>query len=323
MTNKLHSNDVCWCGSGRKYKRCHKKPDDIRAVGRVLPGRVSPLRPVPGSIPRPPYLLDGRGGVPAPREGYEVHDAQGQERMRVVGRAAAAVLAEAAAHVAPGITTDDLDAIVHEACIALGGYPSPLGYAPAGATPFPKSVCTSVNEVICHGIPDDRPLEDGDIVNLDVTLFLDGYHGDTNATFPVGRIDAASAALLRVTEECLGVGIGQVRPGAPVRAIGQAIQDHAHRHGMSVVRAFVGHGVGRQFHAAPTVFHYPEPRATDVMEPGMTFTIEPMIALGTGQHLLWPDGWTAVTADQKRTAQYEHTLLVTDDGVQVLTAAPA
>ncbi len=323
MTNKLHSNDVCWCGSGRKYKRCHKKPDDIRAVGRVLPGRVSPVRPVPDSIPRPPYLQDDRQGVPSSRDGYEIHDAAGRDRMRVVGRAAAEVLAEAAAHVAPGVTTDEIDAIVHQACIARRGYPSPLGYAPSGATPYPKSVCTSVNEVICHGIPDDRPLEDGDIVNLDVTLFLEGYHGDTNATFAVGSVDAASTALMRVTRECLDLGIDQVRPGAPVRAIGQAIQDHAHQQGMSVVRAFVGHGVGRQFHAAPTVFHYPEPRSTDVMEPGMTFTIEPMIALGTGQHLLWPDGWTAVTADQKRTAQYEHTLLVTDDGVEVLTAAPA
>lgn len=320
MTKKLHSNDACWCGSGRKYKRCHKQPDDIRSIGRVLPGRVSPLRPVPEVIARPPYLLDDRKGTPRPREGYEIHDAEGVARMRAACRAAAEVLAEAGALVAPAVTTDELDDAVHAACISRGGYPSPLGYAPNGAPPYPKSVCTSVNEIICHGIPDDRPLQDGDIVNLDVTIYLDGYHGDTNATFTVGTVDATSRSLVRVTRECLELGIDQVKPGAAVRAIGQAIQDHAHAHGLSVVRSFVGHGVGRQFHAAPTVFHYPEPRSTDVLVPGMTFTIEPMIAVGTGQHLMWSDGWTAVTADNKRTAQFEHTVLVTDDGVEVLTA---
>jgi methionyl aminopeptidase len=212
------------------------------------------------------------------------------------------------------VTTDELDALCHEECIKRGGYPSPLNY---GA--FPKSLCTSVNEVICHGIPDDRALIDGDIVNLDVTIYLDGVHGDTNATFPVGTIDDASAELIRVTRECLERGIAVVQPGRPIRAIGRAIQAHAEAHGYGVVRAFVGHGIGEQFHTDLQIPHYDDPRATTIVEPGMTFTIEPMITMGSWQHQLWSDGWTAVTVDRRRTAQFEHTLLVTDAGAEILT----
>jgi methionyl aminopeptidase len=302
----LKANDPCWCGSGRKFKRCHKASTD-----HIRPGRVGPPRTVPADIPRPHYA---ETGVPVRRAESHVRSPEVIERMRRAGRAAADVLQVVGAAVAPGVTTDELDALCHEECIRRGGYPSPLNY---GA--FPKSLCTSVNEVICHGIPDDRALIDGDIVNLDVTIFLDGVHGDTNATFPVGTTDQGSADLIRVTRECLDRGIAAVSPGSQIREIGRAIQDHAEGHGYGVVRAFVGHGIGEQFHSDLQIPHYDDPRATTVIEPGMTFTIEPMITMGAWQHQLWSDGWTAVTVDRRRTAQFEHTLLVNDDGAEILT----
>ncbi|MGH9227424.1 MAG: type I methionyl aminopeptidase [Acidimicrobiales bacterium] len=302
----LKANDPCWCGSGRKFKRCHKASTE-----HVRPGRVGPPRAVPADIPRPPYA---ETGVPVRRTEPLVRPPEVIERMRRAGRAAAEVLQTVGAAVAPGVTTDELDALCHDECISRGGYPSPLNY---GA--FPKSLCTSVNEVICHGIPDDRALIDGDIVNLDVTIYLDGVHGDTNATFPVGTIDEGSAELIRVTRECLERGIGAVSPGRPIRDIGHAIQAHAEGHGYGVVRAFVGHGIGEQFHSDLQIPHYDDPRATTIIEPGMTFTIEPMITMGAWQHQLWNDGWTAVTIDRRRTAQFEHTLLVNDDGAEILT----
>jgi len=295
----VKANDPCWCGSGRKFKRCHKASTD-----HIRPGRLSPPRVVPPEIPRPPYA---ETGVPVRRSESHVRTPDVIERMRRAGRAAAEILHTVGAAVAPGVTTDELDALCHEECIRRGGYPSPLNY---GA--FPKSLCTSVNEVICHGIPDDRALVDGDIVNLDVTIFLDGVHGDTNATFPVGTI-------VQVTRECLDMGIATVRPGRQIREIGRAIQGHAEDHGYGVVRAFVGHGIAEQFHTDLQIPHYDDPRATTVIEPGMTFTIEPMITMGAHQHEVWPDNWTAVTVDRRRTAQFEHTLLVTDDGADVLT----
>ena len=300
------ANDPCWCGSGRKFKRCHKASTD-----HIRPGRLSPKRPVPAHIPRPPYA---ETGMPERVPENPIRSPETIERMRRAGRAAAEILQTVGEAVAPGITTDELDALCHEECIRRGGYPSPLNYGG-----FPKSLCTSVNEVICHGIPDDRPLVDGDIVNLDVTIFLDGVHGDTNRTFPVGTIDPASADLIRVTGECLQRGIEAVVPGQPINDIGRAIQTHAESHGYGVVRSFVGHGIGEQFHTDLQIPHYDNPRATTVMEPGMTFTIEPMITMGAWQHQLWDDGWTAVTVDRRRTAQFEHTLLVTDDGAEILT----
>ncbi|MGH9112541.1 MAG: type I methionyl aminopeptidase [Acidimicrobiales bacterium] len=304
----LKANDPCWCGSGRKFKRCHKASTD-----RVRPGRLSPPRSVPAAIARPPYADTG---VPVRHTDSHVRSPEVIERMRRAGRAAAEVLQAVGAAVAPGVTTDELDARCHDECIRRGGYPSPLNY---GA--FPKSLCTSVNEVICHGIPDDRALVDGDIVNLDVTIYLDGVHGDTNATFPVGRVDEASARLIAVTHECLDRGIAAVKPGRPIRDIGRAIQSHAEGQGYGVVRAFVGHGIGEQFHTDLQVPHYDDPRSSTIVEPGMTFTIEPMITMGAWQHELWSDGWTAVTADRQRTAQFEHTLLVTDTGAEILTLA--
>ncbi len=302
----LKANDPCWCGSGKKFKRCHR--DDAE---RLQPGAISPMRSVPPEIPRPDYA---ETGDPVRRRQPWVQPPDVIERMRVAGRAAAEVLELGAAAVAPGVTTDEIDAVVHQAYIDRGGYPSTLNYRH-----YPKSLCTSVNEVICHGIPDDRALRDGDIVNLDVTIYLDGVHGDTNATYFVGQVDDASKRLVDVTRECLDRGIAAVVPGRPFSDIGRAIEEHATANRYQVVRAFVGHGIGEQFHTDLQIPHYYEPRFTAVMEPGMIFTIEPMISMGTGLHRIWDDDWTAVTADGSRTAQFEHTVLVTDDGVEVLT----
>ena len=300
----LRGNDDCWCGSGKKYKRCHR-------LQLLHAGTVGPRREVPSDIARPDYVATG---VPVRATESAVKSADVIERMRVAGRIARDVLAETGAAVAPGVTTDELDRIAHDAHVRHGVYPSPLGYHD-----FPKSLCTSVNEVICHGIPDDRPLADGDIVNLDVTVFADGVHGDTNATFLVGHVDARSKRLVQVTRECLDRAIGTVRPGAVLSDIGRAIEQHATANGFFVVRAFVGHGIGEVFHGRPQVPHYYDPAARFVLEPGMTFTIEPMITMGSIDPVIWNDGWTAVTADGSRTAQFEHTVLVTDTGVDVLT----
>jgi methionyl aminopeptidase len=306
MTAPIKSNDACWCGSGRKYKRCHQASQQ-----RVLPGTVSPRRPVPEAIARPDYAERGR---PVKVDEPMIKGAGLIDRMRVAGRVAADVLKATGAAVATGVTTDELDAVCHRVTLERGAYPSPLNYHG-----YPKSICTSVNEVICHGIPDSRPLSDGDIVNLDVTVYLDGVHGDTNATFGVGQVDVASQRLITVTRECLELGIEAVQPGRPINQIGRAIARHAEAAGFGVVRNYCGHGIGEVFHSQPQIPHYYEPSATTMMEPGMTFTIEPMITLGTWRHLTWDDGWTAVTADGRRTAQFEHTVVVTDTGVDVLT----
>jgi methionyl aminopeptidase len=302
----LKANDPCWCGSGQKFKRCHRD-----AKEQLQPGLISPMRTVPADIPRPEYAETGNV-TRRPEE--RIKDAAFIERMRRAGHAAAEVLDIGAAVIAPGVTTDEIDAVVHQAYIDRGGYPSTLNYRG-----YPKSLCTSVNEVICHGIPDDRPLRDGDIVNLDVTIWLDGVHGDTNATYCVGNVDDASKRLIDVTRQCLDRGIAAVAPGRPFSDIGRAIETHAVANGYEVVRAFVGHGIGEQFHTDLQIPHYYEPRMTTIMEPGMVFTIEPMISMGTGQHKIWDDDWTAVTADGSRTAQFEHTIVVTGTGVEILT----
>jgi methionyl aminopeptidase len=224
------------------------------------------------------------------------------------------VLDAVGASVTPGVTTDDLDAVAHDAYVAEGGYPSPLGYRG-----FPKSICTSVNEVVAHGIPDDRMLADGDIVNCDITIFLDGMHGDCSATFLVGDVEPATKQLVDVTARCLDAGIAAVRPGGRVRDIGRAIQAIAHAEGLGVVRELVGHGIGEEFHSTPYVHHYDEPRDRTRLRPGMVFTIEPMLTLGSPDVAQWDDGWTIVTQDGCPSAQFEHTVLVTSDGVDVLT----
>lgn len=269
------------------------------------------MRTVPPDIPRPEYA---ETGSVTRRPEDRIKSPEFIERMRRAGHAAAEVLEIGAAAIAPGVTTDTIDAIVHQAYIDRSGYPSTLNYRG-----YPKSLCTSVNEVICHGIPDDRALQDGDIVNLDVTIWLDGVHGDTNATFCVGAVDDASKRLIEVTRQCLDRGIAAVAPGRPFSDIGRAIETHAVANGYEVVRAFVGHGIGEQFHTDLQIPHYYEPRMTTIMEPGMVFTIEPMISMGTGLHKIWDDDWTAVTADGSRTAQFEHTIVVTASGVEILT----
>ena len=216
-----------------------------------------------------------------------------------------------AAEVAPGITTDELDAVTHDAYVAEGGYPSTLGYRG-----YPKSLCTSVNEIVAHGIPDDRPLAAGEIVNCDVTIYLDGMHGDCSRTFCVGgpdAVDPATLALVQATEAALQAGIGAIQPGATVREIGRAIQRVAAGGGYGIVRELVGHGIGEQFHGEPHVHHYDEPRNKAELVPGMSFTIEPMLTLGMPDVVLWDDGWTIATLDGLPSAQFEHTVLVTDD----------
>ena len=329
----LKPNERCWCGSGLKYKRCHQAADEAKAFlakaagqtavrhtpqGKpwITPGHVSPPRPVPPEIPRPDYALTGkpRKRLFGRADGAPLTDEQ-LVRMRRACRAAAQVLQATGREVRPGITTDELDAIAHRETIARGAYPSCLNYHG-----FPKSICTSVNEVICHGIPDDRPLEDGDIVNVDVTVYLDGMHGDCSATYAVGRISDAAQKLIDMTQSCLERGIRAVVPGRPISDIGRAIEELAHSKGYGVVRAYCGHGIGESFHAGVYVPHFYDKSASALMEPGMTFTIEPMITIGSWEcGPQWANGWTEVTKDHDLTAQFEHTLLVTETGAEILT----
>jgi methionyl aminopeptidase len=272
---------------------------------------ISPPREVPASIPRPRYV--GRS-APDPYTGDDVQSAETIETMRIAGRIAAQAMHAAAAVISPAVTTDDLDRVVHEFLIDHRAYPSTLGYRG-----FPKSCCTSVNEVICHGIPDARPLEDGDLVKIDVTAYIGGVHGDTCATFRCGEVDEAGRLLSERTHEALVRAINAVRPGRQVNIIGRVIDSYAKRFGYGVVRDYTGHGVHTAFHSGLVIPHYDEPAYDTVIRPGMTFTIEPMITLGTGDWHMWDDGWTVLTADGSRCAQFEHTLVVTDNGAEVLT----
>ena len=296
----LGRNDPCWCGSGRKLKHCHV----TMGVGRV----------VPASIARPPYAR----GLAADRPEAMVKDASTIARMRRTGALAAEILATVADAVRPGITTDDLDQLGHVLAIEADAYPSPLGYGPKDNL-FPKSLCTSVNEEICHGIPGPRVLEEGDIISIDVTVYREGVHGDTCVSVPVGAVDDDARRLIETTREALAAAIATVAPGQPLRGAGQAIEAVATREGFGVVRDFVGHGVGTEFHTDPRIPHHDEPRFTTICTPGMTFTIEPMIAERGWQADMLDDGWTAVTTDGSRVAQFEHTLLVTEDRVEILT----
>lgn len=279
---------------------------------RVLePGRISPRRVVPDSIERPEYV--GRP-APAAYRGPEVKDPDTIERMRVAGRIAADALAAVGAAIRPGITTDELDRVGHEFLLDHGAYPSTLGYRG-----FPKSLCTSLNEVICHGIPDSTILVDGDICNVDITAFIGGVHGDTNATFLVGDVDEESRLLVDRTREATMRAIKVVAPGRPLNVVGRVIESYARRFGYGVVRDFTGHGIGTSFHTGLIVPHYDDPDLSVMMETGMTFTIEPMLTLGTYDYDIWDDTWTVTTKDKRRTAQFEHTILVTASGSQILT----
>ena len=276
-------------------------------------GRVSPQRAVPSSIDRPEYV----GQIaPLPYRGPFVRSPEIIAAMRVAGRIAAQALDAVEAAIAPGVTTDELDRVGHEFLIANGAYPSTLGYRG-----YPKSLCSSVNEVICHGIPDDRPLEDGDIVNIDITAYIGEVHGDTNKTYLVGDVDQESRLLVERTHEATMRAIRAVKPGREINVIGRVIETYAKRFGYGVVRDFTGHGVGPAFHDGLVIPHYDDPSADTVIQPGMTFTIEPMLTLGSADYDLWDDGWTATTRDRSRTAQFEHTLLVTGEGAEILTLA--
>ena len=281
----------------------------VRAPLRA--GQQTPLRPVPDSIARPEYV-----GKPAPARSTDpwVQDPDVIERMRVASRVAAQSLVAGGEAVKPGATTDDVDRVIHEFLVDAGAYPSTLGYRG-----FPKSCCTSLNEVICHGIPDSTVIEDGDIVNIDVTAYLDGVHGDTNATFLAGDVAEEDRLLVERTHEATMRAIKAVKPGRELNIVGRVIESYANRFGYGVVRDFTGHGIGEAFHSGLVVLHYDDPAVTTVLEEGMTFTIEPMITLGDIDYDVWDDGWTVTTKDKSRTAQFEHTILVTDTGSEILT----
>jgi methionyl aminopeptidase len=277
----------------------------------LTPGSVSPMRPVPAHIPRPEYV--GRK-TPSRSTDPWVQEPEVIEAMRVAGVIAARALRTGGEAVAPGVTTDEIDRVVHSYLVDHDAYPSTLGYKA-----FPKSCCTSLNEVICHGIPDSTVIRDGDIVNIDVTAFIGGVHGDTNATFLAGDVAEEDRLLVQRTHEATMRAIRAVRPGRELNVVGRVIESYARRFGYGVVRDFTGHGIGRSFHSGLVVLHYDEPQVHTVLEEGMTFTIEPMITLGGIDYDIWDDHWTVVTKDRSRTAQFEHTILVTADGAEILT----
>lgn len=286
---KLINKDECWCGSGKKYVECHftidEKLSKMEDEGLIIP---------PREIIKTPEQIDG---------------------IRKSSQVTKKVLDMVAERIRAGVTTDEINTWVHEYTLKLGGIPATLNYRG-----YPKSVCVSINEVVCHGIPDERVLKEGDIVNVDVTTIYKGYYGDSSRMFIIGEASKEAIRLVETAKECLYAGINVVKPFATFGDIGHAIQTLAEKKGYSVVREYGGHGVGIQFHEEPFVDHCAEPHTGMIMLPGMTFTIEPMINEGTYRCKVLRDGWTAVTADGKLTAQWEHTVLVTEEGVEILTA---
>ena len=281
-------------------------------IGHLVPGNISAELPVPQHIERPEYVGKKE---PAPNTASEIKPPEVIERIRFASKIAAQALAEVGKACQPGVTTDSLDRLGHEFLMDHNAYPSTLGYRG-----FPKSLCSSLNEVICHGIPDSTVLEDGDIINIDITAFIGGVHGDNNATFLVGDVDEESRLLVERTEMSLKRAIKAVMPGREINVIGRIIESYAKRFGYGVVKDFTGHGVGEAFHSGLIIPHYDAaPAFNTIIEPGMVFTIEPMLTLGTIEWDMWEDDWTVTTKDKKRTAQFEHTLLVTDDGAEILT----
>ncbi len=288
--HKLSRNDPCWCGSGKKYKHCHMQQD--RAAQRA----------------RPKIHLKNQRGIIIKTE-------EQIAGIRKSGQLTRDILDMLTDRIRPGTTTEEINRWVHEYTIAHGGIPAPLNYRG-----FPKSVCTSINEVVCHGIPDGTVLQEGDIINVDVTTILDGYYGDASRMYLIGDVSDEARRLVDTTRECLYLGIAQVKPGNTLGDIGHAIQQHAESHGYSVVREYIGHGTGVQFHEPPDVRHYGQPGTGEVLVPNMVFTIEPMINIGGQAVRLLNDGWTVVTTDGSLSAQWEHTVRVTEDGVEILTA---
>ena len=283
------------------------------ADGHLVPGKISPRLETPASIQRPEYV--GKQS-PSKNTGGDKYSADEIKKVRAASKLAAQALEIVCEAIKPGVKTDTLDRIGHEFLIKNNAYPSTLGYRG-----FPKSLCTSLNEVICHGIPDDTIIEEGDIVNVDITAFLDGFHGDNNKTVTVGDVDPAVRDLVERTEEALHRGIKAAMPGREVNIIGRAIETYAKRFDYGVVREFTGHGVGRAFHTGLIIPHYDSQEYRDVIEPGMIFTIEPMLTLGTADWDMWEDDWTVTTQDKSFSAQFEHTILITDSGPEILTVA--
>lgn len=278
----------------------------------LTPGTPTPIRTVPNHIERPEYVWKDT-----------VQEAMGEpfvqtpeviEKMREASKIAANALAEAGKAVTPGVTTDEIDRVAHEYMCDHGAYPSTLGYRD-----FPKSCCVSLNEIVCHGIPDSTVIEDGDIVNIDVTAYKNGVHGDTNATFLAGNVSEEHRLLVERTKEAMMRGIRAAMPGREINVIGRVIEVYAKRFGYNVVRDFTGHGIGTTFHNGLVVMHYDAPEYTDILEPGMTLTVEPMINLGALPYDIWDDGWTVANRDGKFTAQFEHTIVITEDGNEILT----
>ncbi|KAM3069144.1 Methionine aminopeptidase 1 [Clarireedia jacksonii] len=347
MKDSFFCSQDCFKRSWGEHKKIHKsqsnflsnlftpkvvsEPDPATGLYNPFPTfqYTGPLRPVyplserrevPKSIPHPDYWKDGiaRSERATPRNKIDILNKEQQEAMRKVCRLGREVLDIAAAAAKPGVTTDYIDEVVHKACLEREAYPSPLNYYD-----FPKSVCTSVNEVICHGIPDKRVLVDGDILNIDISLYHGGFHSDLNETYYIGdkaKADPDSVRVVEAARECLDEAIKIVKPGVLFREFGNVIEKRAKETNCSVIKTYCGHGVGSLFHCAPNIPHYAKNKAVGQAKAGMCFTIEPMIALGTHRDKTWPDNWTSVTQDGKRTAQFEHTLLVTEDGVEILTA---
>ncbi len=290
----------------------HSTGAERAPLGNLKPGKISPRRPVPAHIDRPEYMYHSGPEVITTSD---IKTPETIEKIRKAGQIAAQALQAVGEAIRPGVTTDELDRIGHDFIISRDAYPSCLGYMG-----FPKSLCTSINEVICHGIPDDRPLEDGDIINVDITAYYDGVHGDTCAMFEVGTVDEESHLLIERTREAMMRGIKAVRPGREINVIGRVIESYAHRFNYGVVRDYTGHGVGEAFHSGLIVPHYDTaPAHSEIMEEGMVFTIEPMLNLGGVEWEQWDDQWTVVTKDRGRSAQFEHTIVVTENGAEILT----
>lgn len=285
---------------------------DMNQRGKLTPGKPTPIRKVPASIERPEYAWkdDVQENVGEPL----IQTAETIERMREASKIAANALAVAGAAVKPGVTTDEIDRVAHEFMCDHGAYPSTLGYRG-----FEKSCCVSLNEIVCHGIPDTTVIQEGDIVNIDVTAYKNGVHGDTNATFLAGEVPQEHRDLVERTYKATMRGIKAAKPGREINVIGRVIESYAQRFGYNVVTDFTGHGVGTTFHNGLVVLHYDSDAYRDVLEPGMTLTVEPMINLGGLEYDIWDDGWTVQNRDGEYTAQFEHTIVITDEGNEILT----